>query len=92
MVKGVKLKFLIIGIFAINMCYVVVNQQITMNKIQSQIDTTTAETKELKSSNEKLQDQLKMTHTDQYSEMLAREKLGLIKQGEITVINGSNNK
>ncbi|WP_035795482.1 FtsB family cell division protein [Clostridium akagii] len=92
MIKGAKIKFLIIGIFVINMCYVAVNQQITMNKIQAQIDSKATETKELKSSNQKLQDELKMARSDQYSEKLAREKLGLIKQGEITVINGSNNK
>lgn len=95
MIKGKnfkKLKILIIGIFIINICYVTINQQLTMNKIQAQIDNKATETKELKSSNQKLQNELKMAHTDQYSERLAREKLGLIKQGEITVIKGSNNK
>jgi cell division protein DivIC len=95
MIKGKKikkLKILIIGIFVINICYVGINQQITMNKIQAQIDNKVVETKKLNNTNHKLQNELKMAHTNQYSERLAREKLGLIKQGEITVIKGNNNK
>lgn len=87
MKKGFKLKFLIIGVFMVNICYILVNQQITMNKIREETNNKTSQISKLKSDNQKLQDEIKMAHSDQYSEKLAREKLGLIKQGEIPVIN-----
>lgn len=89
MKKKSKLKYLIWGIFIINMGYLIVNQQITINRIQSNIDNKVVQSKELKNNNSKLQDELKMAKTDEYSEKLAREKLGLIKQGEIPVLNGA---
>ncbi|SMC28324.1 Septum formation initiator [Clostridium acidisoli DSM 12555] len=87
MKKGFKLKFLIIGVFMVNICYILVNQQITMNKIREETNNKTSQISKLKSDNQKLQDEIKMARSDQYSEKLAREKLGLIKQGEIPVIN-----
>ncbi|MFT8312782.1 MAG: septum formation initiator family protein [Clostridium sp.] len=90
--KKSKLKYLIVGIIVINVCYVFINQQLTMNRIQARIQDTTIEAQKIKSENEKLQSEIKISQSDEYSEKLAREKLGLIKQGEIPVVNGSNNK
>jgi cell division protein DivIC len=87
MKKRTKLQFLIIGIFIVNICYILVNQQITMNKIRKETENKTSEITKLRGDNQKLQDEIKMAHSDQYSEKLAREKLGLIKPGEIPVIN-----
>jgi cell division protein FtsB len=80
------------GIIAINVSYLFINQQITMHRIKARIKDTTVEAQKLKSENEKLQDEIKVSQSDKYSEKLAREKLGLIKQGEVPVINGTNNK
>lgn len=85
-------KYLVIGIVVINICYIFVSQQIRMYKIQKQINTTNIESQQKKAENQKLQDQVKMAQSDKYSEELAREKLGLVKQGEIPVINGTGNK
>ncbi|MDF2502970.1 MULTISPECIES: septum formation initiator family protein [Clostridium] len=90
--KKSKLKYLIMGIIAINVSYLFINQQITMHRIKARIKDTTVEAQKLKSENEKLQDEIKVSQSDKYSEKLAREKLGLIKQGEVPVINGTNNK
>jgi cell division protein FtsB len=87
MKKRSKLQFLIMGIFIVNICYILVNQQITMNKIRKETENKTSEITKLRGDNQKLQDEIKMAHSDQYSEKLAREKLGLIKPGEIPVIN-----
>lgn len=87
MKKRSKLKYLIFGIFIINMCYLLINQQIIINRIQSKIYDKTEQAKEIENNNSKLQDELKMAKTDEYSEKLAREKLGLIKQGEIPVLS-----
>jgi cell division protein FtsB len=85
-------KYLVIGIVVINVCYIFVSQQIKMHKIQTQIDARNAEANQRKIQNQKLQDQVKMAKSDEYSEELAREKLGLIKEGEIPVVNSSTNK
>ncbi|AGK99271.1 FtsB family cell division protein [Clostridium pasteurianum] len=90
--KKSKLKYLIVGIIVINVCYVFINQQLTMNRIQAGIQDKTMEAQRIKSENERLQSEIKISQSDKYSEKLAREKLGLIKQGEIPVVNGSNNK
>lgn len=92
MKRKFKLKYLIIGIVAINVCYLFINQQLTINRIQAKIQDKTIEAQKIKSENEKLQDEIKTSQSDGYSEKLAREKLGLIKQGEVPVVNGSNNK
>lgn len=84
-------KYLVIGIVVINICYIFVSQQIKMYKIQTQIDARNAEADQKKMQNHKLQDQVKMAQSDEYSEKLAREK-GLVKEGEIPVVNNSANK
>lgn len=86
------IKYLILGIVAINVCYIFVNQQLTMRRIQSRIEDKAVESQKIKSQNEKLQNEIKISQSDKYSEKLAREKLGLIKEGEIPVVNSSNNK
>jgi cell division protein FtsB len=62
-----------------------------MEKIQSQTDSVNKENQQLSKENQKLQDKVKMSQTDEYSEELIREKLGLVKAGEVPVINNSSN-
>jgi cell division protein FtsB len=61
-----------------------------MQNIKKQIVERKTEEQKLKVKNQKLQDEIKMSASDIYIEKLAREKLGLIKQGETPVID--NNK
>ncbi|UZW14037.1 septum formation initiator family protein [Clostridium pasteurianum] len=86
------IKYLLIGIVIINICYIFINQQLTMRRIQSTIQDRNMESQKVKSQNAKLQNEIKISQSDKYSEKLAREKLGLIKEGEIPVVNASNNK
>ncbi|AJA49776.1 septum formation initiator [Clostridium pasteurianum DSM 525 = ATCC 6013] len=86
------IKYLLIGIVIINICYIFINQQLTMRRIQLTIQDRNMESQKVKSQNAKLQNEIKISQSDKYSEKLAREKLGLIKEGEIPVVNASNNK
>lgn len=86
------IKYLLIGIVVINICYIFINQQLTMKRIQSRIQDRNIESQKIQSQNAKLQNEIKISQSDKYSEKLAREKLGLIKEGEIPVVNASNNK
>jgi cell division protein FtsB len=74
--------------------YILVSQQIIINRIQGQIDEANSENKKIEESNKYLNDQIKYAQSDEYKERIAREKIGLIKPGEIIYIlhdeNASN--
>ncbi|PJI08792.1 MULTISPECIES: FtsB family cell division protein [Clostridium] len=82
-----KIKYIVFFIILINVGYIFVNQQITINKINKSIAEKQGSIDNLKKENQKLQDEIKLSKTDSYTEKLAREKLGLIKQGEIPVMD-----
>lgn len=84
---GSKIKYIVFFIILINVGYIFVNQQITINKINKSIAEKQGSIDNLKKENQKLQDEIKLSKTDSYTEKLAREKLGLIKQGEIPVMD-----
>lgn len=86
----IKPKNIFVILIAAYVCYIFVNQQITMRNINQQINDKHAEEQKLKEKNIKLQDEVKMSTSDMYIEKLAREKLGFIKQGETPVINVKN--
>ncbi|MFC0904717.1 septum formation initiator family protein [Clostridium sp. MT-14] len=86
----VKWKNIFFLLLVLYIGYIFVSQQITMQNIKKQIVERKTEEQKLKVKNQKLQDEIKMSASDIYIEKLAREKLGLIKQGETPVID--NNK
>lgn len=86
MKNKINLKSLMVIVLIMYACYIFVNQQITMNKFNNEIAAKKQELQKLKDKNEKLQDEVNMTKTDMYIEMLARER-NFIKEGETPVIN-----
>ena len=87
MKKNVNLKgiiiVLVIGFFSIS----VIKQVIVLKRIKSDISTQAQELEELKEKNIKLQAELDMAQSNnEYLEKLARERLGLIKEGEQQII------
>ncbi|WML36311.1 septum formation initiator family protein [Clostridium sp. OS1-26] len=86
-IKGKNVIFVLILTYV---CYIFINQQITMRNIKSQIADKKIEEQKAKEKNRKLQDEVKMSKSDMYIEKLARERLGLIKQGETPVIDTKN--
>ena len=87
MKKNVNLKgiiiVLVIGFFSIS----VIKQVIVLKRIKSDISTQAQELEELKEKNIKLQAELdRAQSTNEYLEKLARERLGLIKEGEQQII------
>jgi len=61
-----------------------------MYSIQKQINLAQQEEQTVKTKNLELKDEVKMSKSDSYIEKLARERLGLIKEGETPVIDSSN--
>ena len=87
MKKNVNLKgiiiVLVIGFFSIS----VIKQVIVLKRIKSDISTQAQELEELKEKNIKLQAELDRAQgNNEYLEKLARERLGLIKEGEQQII------
>ena len=85
-----KFKIIIFLLIFGNICYIFISQQIKMYSIQKQITLQQKEEQVVKEKNQKLQDEIKMSKTDAYIEKLARERLGLIREGETPVIDSKN--
>ncbi|CDG02836.1 Hypothetical Septum formation initiator [Clostridium chauvoei JF4335] len=63
-----------------------------MNRIRKDIDTSQQQLEELKEKNNKLEVKLKKAETDkEYLEKLARERLGMVKEGEKVVNSQKQN-
>jgi len=90
--KKFKKKNLLLLLIGGYVCYTLINQQIIMHKQKVELKKHTVELQKAKEENSKLQDEVKLSQSDKYIEKLAREKLGLIKEGETPVINNSGNK
>ena len=75
----------IMAIFAFNY----IKQGITIKRIEKDIINSQEELEELKNKNSALESDLKKAETDEYIEKLARERLGMIKEGE-KVVNSEN--
>ena len=87
MKKNINLKIisvvLIIGIFSVSL----IKQVVVLRRIKKEISTQTQELEQLKEKNIKLQAELDRAQgNNEYLEKLARERLGLIKEGEQQII------
>ncbi|MGG7143999.1 FtsB family cell division protein [Clostridium nigeriense] len=90
--KQLTLKRLIIvfifAVFVVNY----IKQEITIRRIQEDIVNSQEELQELKDKNGELESDLKKaTESNEYLEKLARERLGMIKDGEKVVNSQEQN-
>jgi cell division protein FtsB len=81
----------VVKIFAlVYVCYILVNQQVTMNRQKKQLQIYNVELQKKNQENKVLQDEAKLSKTEKYIEKQAREKLGLVKKGETPVLDKKN--
>ena len=90
MKKNINLKIisvvLIIGIFSVSL----IKQVVVLRRIKKEISTQIQELEQLKEKNIKLQAELDRAQgNNEYLEKLARERLGLIKEGEQQIITNN---
>lgn len=90
MKKNINLKIisvvLIISIFSVSL----IKQVVVLRRIKKEISTQTQELEQLKEKNIKLQAELDRAQgNNEYLEKLARERLGLIKEGEQQIITNN---
>lgn len=84
--KKFNLKKVILLVVVLYVGFIFVNQQIIMFRQHRDIQKYTAELNDIEAKYEKLQEEYKLSQDDDYIERIAREKLGLIKEGEQTVL------
>ena len=81
---------LVLAVFYVG--YIFINSQITAARLKKEIVEQKKELKIVQENNQRLQDEVNMSKTDLFRERLARERLGLIKEGETPVIHSTTPK
>jgi Septum formation initiator len=92
MKRRANLKLFVMGLSVIYVGYVLGLQIISEHKLKNEINEQIVVLEGLKDMNQGLQDEVNMSKTDSFMEKLARERLGLIKDGETPVIHNSASK
>lgn len=85
--KKPKFKGIVIVLLLVYLSYIFVNLEVSMQKKKSELAKKQQEVVELKKENTRLKDDVKLSSSDLYIEKMAREKCGLIKEGETPVID-----
>ena len=70
--------------------YVLIQQQITMSRQKKELEKYNVELQKKNEEKKILQDEVELSKTDKYIEKLAREILGLVKEGETPVMDNKN--
>lgn len=87
--KVFKRIFLVLFIGAIS--FTVYNQEVLMSNIRNNISLQQAELSKVQAENEKLTNLVDSTNSEDYTIRNARTRLGLLRPGEIPVIDTSGN-
>lgn len=84
--KKFSLKNILLLLVSVYVGYILISTQLAMSKIKKELEVSKQELTTVKERNLKLQDEVNLSKTEAYIEKLARERLGLIKDGETPVI------
>lgn len=90
MKKKFKIKSVAIIFVVVYVCYILINQQVTMSRQKKELEKYNVEIQKKKEEKKVLQDEVELSKTDKYIEKLAREILGLVKEGETPVLDNEN--
>ncbi|MCB2298055.1 FtsB family cell division protein [Clostridium tagluense] len=90
MKKKFSIKSVVLIFAVVYVCYVIISQQATMARQKKELEKYNVELQKKKDEKETLQDEVKLSKTDKYIEKLAREILGLVKEGETPVMDNKN--
>ncbi|WP_274893862.1 septum formation initiator family protein [Thermoanaerobacterium sp. R66] len=82
-----KLKPALLILFVVYILFTLVKQQITLNVLDKKLNAAITQVNAAEEENKKLNNQIKYIKTDEFIENEARQKLGLIKKGEIMFID-----
>lgn len=90
--KRIRIRHVLITLLALYIAFILVTQQIAINKAKAEKARIQAEIEKLAEENKKIQLQLEDMQSDEYIEKIARERLGLIKPGEYMFVDVNNNR
>ncbi|MDD2573089.1 MAG: septum formation initiator family protein [Bacillota bacterium] len=85
--KPVRPKNIVIILLAVYLVYTLSAQYIAISKSRTEEARIQAQIEQMKKENEKLKDEIERMQSDEYIEKIARERLGLIKSGEIMFVD-----
>ncbi|WP_347489701.1 FtsB family cell division protein [Desulfoscipio sp. XC116] len=81
-----KLPMIIITLLMLYICFSLGSRFDQLYAMQRNLDDMQAEIKDLREKNVGLYEQVKMLQSNDYIEQVAREKLGLVKEGEARIV------
>jgi cell division protein FtsB len=90
MKKKFKIKRVVLVFAMVYVCYILIQQQITMIRQKQELQKYNVELQKKKQEKKVLQDEVQLSKSDKYLEKLAREILGLVKEGETPVMDNKN--
>ena len=90
MKKKFSIKSVVMVFAFVYVCYILTSQQITMSRQKKELQKYNVELQKKKEEKRALQDEVELSKTDKYIEKLAREILGLVKEGETPVMDNKN--
>jgi len=90
MKKKFSIKSVVIIFIIVYVSYLLIQQQATMERQKKELQKYNIELQIKKEEKKKLQDEVELSKTDKYIEKLAREILGLVKEGETPVMDKKN--
>ena len=85
--KPIRSKSIVMILLAAYLAYSLTAQYITIRNARAQEARIQAQIEEIKKENEKLKDEIERMRSDEYIERIARERLGLIKFGEVMFVD-----
>jgi cell division protein FtsB len=90
MKKKFNIKGLVLIFVLVYVSYLFIQQQATMSRQKKELQKYNVELQKKKEEKKTLQDEVELSKTDKYIEKLAREILGLVKEGETPVMDNKN--
>ncbi len=85
--KKFNYKKIILLVVALYVGFIFINQQITIFRQHRDIQKYTGELQTAQEEKQKLEDEIKLSEDKAYIEKIAREKLGLVKKGESSIMD-----
>lgn len=83
----IKFKTILLLLFVVYVAFTFVKQQITLNILDNRLNAVTSKVNAAEEENKRLNNQIKYIKTNEFIENEARQKLGLVKKGEIMFVD-----
>ena len=87
MKRKINYRKVVFVILLVYLSYFLVRQYQTMNRISAEINNQKLLSEKLKEEHDNLQDSVELAKTNKYQEIIARQMLNLIKEGETPVVS-----